>query len=927
MLRGVRKGMGGSFMTMDLSSVQGDARTLVGQSDRETDGPGGGSFGALLRHLRESAGLTQEELAERAQLGERSVRALERDESFTPRLRTVRLLAQGLGLDAEGTGHLLAKARPNPDRAEQRSNTRHLPAVLTPLIGREDEVQVVKLMLDERRLLTLTGPGGVGKTRLALEVGRQVESSFDRVVMVDLAPAQRPEQVLGFIALQLGVTEQARRPLLDLVVSTLQSRRVLLILDNLEHLLGCRRDVRALVAQAAQISILVTSREPLHLSGERIYTVGPLALPGRDPDPMRSPAVRLFVERAADAGVPPSMDDAQSSVVAEICRRLDGLPLAIELAAAWTRLFAPDALLHRLGSGLMDVDSGPDDLPARQRTMTATIRWSYELLTEDQQTLFRRLSVFSGGFSLEAADTICRSLGPQKIDTLQGLDALRDKNLLVIRLAPAAGEPRFTTLETVRQFAHAQLVDRGEAEIVHTEHARYFLRVAEEGRELTGREQAQWLTQLGVEHDNLRAALDTCRRGPTADLLFRLVVAMWPLWFARNHFEEAEEWMNLLLGLPDSTNVPPPLRAQVFVNFANLVGLKGDNEVYVSRMRQALHLARHAGLDGCTAEALYSLGGIEGVNGRYEAAASLLEESLRLFCQLDDAAGLSRVLTIRAGLVRYQGEFDQAERLYQEALAFSRTAGDRKRETGILARLGNMRTERGMPGQSANFYEQALTLATELDDVFLIADVLERQGETATALGDFEKAMALYVESLDLYRGFGTQYGEAYVLLNQTEAALGLGDLYEARRLATESLHLFRSIDDTRCVAFAIMHLGDVAGREDDTMQALRLYRDALGRHSDLNTRPQIARCLERMACVAALQGNGERTAILSGAASALRSGMGSEMTPAERTWYLPAIERVRESYGTGHFVGQERLGRSLDLARAIRYALEDPVN
>lgn len=918
------------------TSRRAASRTTGGRRGRKPVGGASGSFGDLLRHLRETAGLTQEELAERAQLGERSIRALERDESSTPRLQTVRLLAQGLGLDPDGRARLIAKARPPTRGDEQTPDTHQFAHFVTPLVGREDEVQVVKLMLEERRLLTLTGTGGVGKTRLALEVGRQLESAFDRVVIVDLAPLRHGEQVVGAIAGQLGITEQARKALVDVVVSMVQSTRMLLILDNFEHLMDARPDVLTLLRATANLCILVTSREPLHLRGERIYTVGPLPLPGRDPDPMRSPAVRLFVERAADTGIPLRLDKAQASAVAEICRRLDGLPLALELAAAWTPIFVPESLLSRLATGLMEVDHAPTDQPARQRTMKATMKWSYDLLTPDEQALLARLSVFSGGFTCESADALCGAVGPLDLNTLQGLASLRDKSLVNVQPTPRATEPRFGMLETVREFANAQLVDRGEAERAQFEHTRYFLDLAEEpSRKRSGAEQAQWLIRLDTEHDNLRAALDAARRSGDVNTVFRLVVAMWPFWFARNHFDEAQEWLDLLLDIPDSSHVAPFLRAQVLLDSAMLVGLKGDSdgaydgaydgahEVYVSRMGEALVLARQAGLEACAAEALHFLGFAEGSRGQYAVATPLLEESLELYRRLDDSAGLSRVLSSRAGLARYQGDFDQAERSYDEALALSRVAGDRKREAGILARIGNMRTEQGRPEESSEFYDEGLLLARELGDRFAIADVLERQGETATACGEFERAMTLYAESLDLYRALGTQYGEAYVLLNQSEAALGLGDLTQARCLAFESRRLFESIGDRRSVGFALMHMADVAAREGDIPEALGLYGKSLARHRDLNTRPQIARCLERLASLAVLQGHDERSAILHGAATGLRLAMSSSMTPAEQSWYMPAIDRAREALGPDQFIAQENDGRSMTLTAAIGYALD----
>jgi predicted ATPase/DNA-binding XRE family transcriptional regulator/Tfp pilus assembly protein PilF len=890
------------------------------------------AFGSLLRELRLTAGLTQEELAERAQLSERAIRALERGQGRTPRLQTIRLLAQALGLDNDGQSRLLAAARPVAIDRNARGRAAPLPRFLTPAVGRWEDATIVKLLLDHRRLVTLRGTGGVGKTRLALLVAEQVSDAFDRVVFVELAPLRETDHVTAAIASALSVREEPARSLVDLIAGDLESGRALLVLDNMEHLLTARDLVLSLLGLCPDLSILVTSREALHVRGERVYTVGPLALPEREVDIGRSPAVRLFLERAADAGADLAKDATTAAAVAEICRRLDGLPLAIELAAAWAPTLSPQTLLARLTSRLPFLDLGPEDLPARQRTMRATVDWSHNLLSRDEKALFARLSVFTGGCTLEAADAVCQGVAHLELDTLAGLGSLREKSLVTVHEqetpalgAPAMRGPRFGMLETVKEFASDELGVRSEAREAQREHARCFLTLAEEARpKLSGPDQWAWLTRLEQEHDNLRGALRTAQETKDTGLGLRLAGSLWPFWRARGHFEEAQKWLDEFLPRPDSADVSPFDHAYALFAAGDLIGVRGDNDLSISVLQRTLSLAKHTGNEGCAAATLHLLGATECARGHYPTSEGRLEESLAIYRRVDDQPGVCMVLSTWAGVARYQGDYRRAGELYQEALDLSRATGDLGRVAEVLARLGNMATERGRPAKSPALYEEALALHRQIGDDFGVADVLERRGETATSIGDYAGALTYYEESLELYRSLGTSYGVAYVLLNQSEAAIGMGNLDEAIELVEQSLALFRKIDDDRCIAFALMHLGDAARVQHDYRRAIRLYEESVTLHHKLNTRPQIARCLERMACVAYAEELEERAARLHGAAAALRVGMSSSMTPAERVWYDRSITTVRERMGDEAFAARDAEGRSMSLEQAVEYAIAE---
>ncbi len=439
-------------------------------------------FGDLLRRHRASANVTQEDLADRTGLTPQAIGLLERGKRRRPHAYTVQKLAEALQLEGPDLTEFEAAARrPSVGRAAAEPTRRVLPTSLTPIIGREDEVEDIAALLrrDDVRLLTLTGPGGVGKTRLAVEgAGRAGPAFADGVAFVALAPLQDPDLVPSVLAEALGVKDAAGASLMDALTRHLQEMELLLLIDNLEHLLPAAPLVADLVGECPRLTVLATSRAPLRLMGERQFPVPPLFFGERD-----SPAVRLFCERAVAVAPSFELTAANASAVEEICRRLDGLPLAIELAAARVKLFPPDALLDRLDRRLQLLSGGARDLPERQRTLRDTVAWSHDLLEVDERALFGRLAVFAGGFTLEAAEAVCGTAMPEGGDVLETLASLVDNSLLVSRSGASAGreggEPRFAMLETIKEYATERLRSSGEAEGMHRAHALYYLALAE----------------------------------------------------------------------------------------------------------------------------------------------------------------------------------------------------------------------------------------------------------------------------------------------------------------------------------------------------------------------------------------------------------------------------------------------------------------
>ncbi|MDQ4127315.1 MAG: helix-turn-helix domain-containing protein, partial [Actinomycetota bacterium] len=507
-------------------------------------------FGGRLRRLRERAGLTQEELASRAGLSARAISDLERGERKRPYPHTVRALADALVLPEDERASLLASVPKRGGAAAAPSTTTTVPALTMPptsLVGRERDVAAVRSLLDGagKRLVTLTGPGGVGKTRLALEAANEVAERFpDGVAFVALAPVSAPDLLAPSVARALGLREASVKPVRELVHGYLGEKHLLLVLDNFEHLIEAAPEVAALLAAGPSTKVLVTSRAPLRLRGEQEYPVAPLAVPDptRVPDAedvTASPAAELFVERAQEANPSFLLTRKNAAAVAAICWRLDGLPLALELVAARARFLVPTELLPRLDQALEA--GGARDLPERQRTMRSTLDWSHDLLSEPERALFRRLSVFAGGFALEAAEEVANGE-----DVLVLLGQLAEQSL--IKAEPREDETRYRMLEPIRQYALEKLRESEEEERARERHARHHEALALRAeRGLRGAGQVEWMGRLGREHDNLRTAMCWLLDRGDAGRVVGIGWNVWWFWFVRGFLAEGKQWMERAL--------------------------------------------------------------------------------------------------------------------------------------------------------------------------------------------------------------------------------------------------------------------------------------------------------------------------------------------------------------------------------------------
>jgi predicted ATPase/class 3 adenylate cyclase len=677
----------------------------------------------------------------------------------------------------------------------------NLPLQPTPLVGREKEVSEVCDLLrgTETRLLTLTGPGGTGKTRLALQAAADLLDDFpDGTFFVPLATLSEAELFLSTVAETLGVRETGEQPLDESLKDYLKERRLLLVLDNFEQVLGAAPTVTELLAAAPGLKVLATSRAPLGLYGEHEYAVPPLSVPDVRHLPdfktlSQYEAVRLFIERAKAAKADFEVTDESAPAVAEICVRLDGLPLAIELAAARIKMLPPKAMLQRLSSRLKLLTGGARDLPVRQRTLRGAIEWSHTLLGDGEKTLFARMAVFSGGRTLEAVEAVCDAQGDLPVDSFEGVSSLLDKSLLRQEEGPE-GEPRFVMLETIHEYAREKLQESGEAEVIGRAHTEYFLALAEEAEpELVGTDQVSWMDVLEAEHDNLRAALSRSLEAGDSGSALRIGGALWRFWNVRGHFSEGRRWLT--------------------------AGLSGEGAA-------ALSLRARASL---------GLGYLELRQGDYPRAVEDLEVSHSLYREIGDRRGEAYALCFLGWIALDRNEFDRAEELLEESLALSRAAGTARDVSVSLNALAMLKVYRGDHERATAMQEECLSLAREAGDVQIIAVLTYNLGFTAAMTGEYERAEAFVREAQALFREVGDR-GMAPLASNRLGfLALSQDDPDRAEELCVEAIRDLQEQAQIPGIDFALEILGGVAASRGEIRRAAQLwgavagYRDATG--------------------------------------------------------------------------------------------------
>jgi len=792
-------------------------------------------------------------------LGEHRLKDLQRPE----RIYELRIA----GLPTEHPPLRTLNARPN-----------NLPTQATPFVGRERELAAAReqILRPDVRLLTFLGPGGVGKTRLSVQVAAEVSEAFpEGVHFVPLETIREPELLLPAIAAVVGVAESAERPLADVLAEQLRGDR-LLVLDNFEQVVAGGPIIANLLRACPGLKVITTTREALRVYGEHEFRVPPLSLGDEAADAEHSDAIRLFVDRAHRIRPDFVLGHANAAAVAAICRRLDGLPLAIELAVARLRIFTPDALLARLDRRLPLLSVGSRDLPGRQQTLRGAIAWSYELLDDAERSVFRQLAAFAGGFTLEAAEEVVVSGGLAVVDAV---DSLAGKSLLV---QEDEADARFTFLQTIHEYAVEQLAASDEEAAVRGRHALYFLRLAEHREaEFRGPGQREWGERFEREHPNFRAALDFFQASARWEEAWRLAGSLYPFWLLRGHAVQARARLDRVLDASAAT--PDAQRSEA--------------------RAKALHAAatvRSYAVDR------------EGARRRYL-------ESLAIRRAIEDKRGIVTSLNNLGNLARFDGEYAAADAMYDEALVLARQLGDEWAQSILLGNLGLLARMRGDYGRAGELYRTALDLARKLGDQRSVALALTGLGTTARDEGDFERARALTEESVAVRRQLGDRQGlvDSLSSLGTIEAHMGCAE--QARRCYDECLSEARQLGNDRTLGVVLRDLGMLEIEAGDAPAAGRFLGEALGILAGLGERRHLARGIEALAGLRALEDQPEAAFALTAVATRLRQAIGAPCSPTEQARLDGWLARARQQLSPDEQAAAAGLGALMSVEDALR--------
>ncbi len=818
-----------------------------------------------------------------------------------------------------------------PALASLESVPNNLPRQLTSFVGREREIGEVTRLLAGTHLLTATGPGGSGKTRLSLEVAGVLLPDFpDGVWLLELAPVADPALVAQALATTLGVREEAGRPVESTVVDHLRSKRALLVLDNCEHLIdACARLADALLRACPDVKILASSREPLGLTGEVAFRVPPLSVP----DPRQVPplaalteyeAVRLFVDRAAAAKPDFTLTEASAAPLAQVCQRLDGIPLAIELAAARVRTLSVPQIAAHLDERFRLLTGGSRTALPRHQTLRGLIDWSYGLLADAERALFRRLSAFVGGWTLDAAVDVCAGGGVDRFDVVDLLGRLVDKSLVL--MDDHAGDVRYHSLETIRQYALERLAETAEGDAVRARHRDFYLGLAEAAeRQLEGPEQVAWLQRLETDHDNFRAALRWSLDAGDTEAALRLGSSLAPFWDTRRYIREGREWLDeLRMRAREAPSTSAPGRralARVLDGAARMRARSSEFAEEIDLLTQSLALWRELGDRRGIAEALDSLADATRLSGDRARGKILVEESLALFRELGDRRGTAHALNNLASNLSDGGDHARARALFEESVPLFEASEDRRGLSHALDNLGGTLTTLGDYAQAEILYGRSLHLAEELEDKHAIATALRSLAGVVHRRGDHARAEQCYVDSIRRFKDMNDDFCLARTLIGFAVASHHVGDHARGRALADQGLDLMRATDAKGELAARLEEIGRVALETGDARRAARCFQEGLRLRAAAGDAPGIAAHLDLLARAAEAGGSEAMALRMLAAADSWRRGCGMPAPEADADARALATASARARLGADAAEAAWSEGAAMSLEAITAYA------
>ena len=880
------------------------------------------TFNVWLKQRRRSLDLTQEDLAERVGCSTVTIQKIELGER-RPSKQVAQRLAECLGIPVEEQGDFVSFARGEPgDKLSSAAESEYqhptpvqsdhpksnnLPAPLTSLLGRGPLVAEAcdYLRQDDVRLLTFTGAPGIGKTRMALQVGAELLPCFeDGVFFIQLAPIYDPTLVASTITGVLGLAESGSGSIQNDLKHFLSGKSMLLVLDNFEQVLDAGPVVIGLLGNCPNLKVLVTSREALHMPGEQQFPIAPLELPHQahmsDVQTLAAcPAIALFLERARASDPTFRLSEDNAHEVAAICARLDGLPLAIELAASRIKILTPHDMLPRLQSRLKVLTGGGRHLPARQQTLRNTIEWSYDLLTAEERKLFSRLAVFAGGCTLEAIEAVCNTHGDLGIDVLDGVQSLVNKSLLNKERGLSA-ESRFVMLETIHEYAREKSRESEESQPLWREHALYFMKVAEEAEpHLAGAKQLEWLNRLEDEHNNLLYALKWTRgeaaKGnfEAAELGLRIAGALWRFWLVRGYYSEGQEELEAVLTANGQLNE-----------------MQGTN-IIADLLKKP------------SAKALYGAAKLAMARGDLAAARSQVEESLVVYRELGDRRGIATALDYLGHVLSMQGDISMVSQLTEEALVIFRQLNDKRGIAAALGGIGYSVLEQGDLVAARALFEEGLAIYRELEDHQGILSSLHSLGTVAQEQEDYDMARSLTDEGLAIARALGNKRGIAQNLNMLGLTKMLEGEHASARSLFEEARGIFRELGASVMIGYLNSNLGHLAILEGDYPAARSLYEASLQLAETSGDRDGVVQCLLGLGAAASGIGQAGKGARLLGASEALGKVIGFHLYRDARMVYEYGIAATRSQLSEEEFESARQEGRAMSMDEAIACALE----